>query len=184
MTMYILYSLLYIRYKIGAFSSFCSFSRLLHFVFFFCVTIMLCIFAAVWFEQHVKPSGVLICIYEVEEVCLNKGCHPTSSPLWAGAIQKKRSKVGVKASSSHPASAAVWHLCSLCVSDNLPLAYPFLCPHYPAQRFHGISPKLWPGKQGRELSWDLRCPRLLCGYFRLRHPLRPLEKLGRLAPKP
>lgn len=56
---------------------------------------MLCIFAAVWFEQHVKPSGVLICIYEVEGVCSNKGCHPHSSPLWAGAIQKKRSEVGV-----------------------------------------------------------------------------------------
>lgn len=167
MTMYILYSLLYIRYKIGAFSSFCSFSRLLHFVFFFCVTIMLCIFAAVWFEQHVKPSGVLICIYEVEGVCLNKGCHPTSSPLWAGAIQKKRSKVGVKASSSHPASAAVWHLCSLCVSDNLPLAYPFCVPIIQHRDFTAFHQNCGQASRGGNYLGICAVPGCFVGIFGL-----------------
>lgn len=58
---YILYSLLCIRYKIGALSLVCSLFPLFRFVLSpFCVTTMLCIFAAVWFEQHIKPSGVLI----------------------------------------------------------------------------------------------------------------------------
>lgn len=58
--MYILYSLLLIRYKIGALSLVCSFVPLSFTQSPFCVTPVLCIFAAVWFDQHIKPSGVFI----------------------------------------------------------------------------------------------------------------------------
>lgn len=60
MKMYILYSLLCIRYKIGVLSLVCSFfpPSFTHSP--FCVTPPLCIFAAVWFDQHIEPSGVLI----------------------------------------------------------------------------------------------------------------------------
>lgn len=60
MKMYILYSLLCIRYKIGALSLVCSFFSPSFTQSPFCVTLMLYIFAAVWFDQHMKPSGVLI----------------------------------------------------------------------------------------------------------------------------
>lgn len=59
MKMYILYSLLRIRYKIWALSLACAFLSSRFALALFCVTTMLCIFAAVWLEQHVKPSGVL-----------------------------------------------------------------------------------------------------------------------------
>lgn len=60
MKMYILYSLLHIRYKIEALSLFGSFFPPSFTQPPFCVTPMLCIFAAVWFKQYIKPSGVLI----------------------------------------------------------------------------------------------------------------------------
>lgn len=44
----------------GSFFVFCSFFPPSFTQSPFCVTPMLCIFAAVWFEQHIKPSGVLI----------------------------------------------------------------------------------------------------------------------------
>lgn len=58
--MYILYSLLHIRYEVGVLSLVCSFFPPSFTQSPFCFTPMLCIFAAVWFDQHMKPSGVLI----------------------------------------------------------------------------------------------------------------------------
>lgn len=61
MKMYILYSLLFNRYKTGALSLFFSFFSLSFTQSHFHVTpVLLCIFAAVWFDQPMKPSGVLI----------------------------------------------------------------------------------------------------------------------------
>lgn len=44
-------------------------------------------------------------------------------------------------------------------------------------------PKLWPGKWGRKLFWELHHSILFCGYFQLRHPPHPLGKLDRSAAK-
>lgn len=61
MKMYILYSLLRIRYKIGALSLVCSIFPPSFIQSPFHVTpVLLCIFAAVWFDQHIEASGVLI----------------------------------------------------------------------------------------------------------------------------
>lgn len=39
-------------------------------------------------------------------------------------------------------------------------------------------PKLWPGKWGRKLFWELHRSILFCGYFQLRHPSTSLGKVG------
>lgn len=44
-------------------------------------------------------------------------------------------------------------------------------------------PKLWPGKWGMKLFWELHRSILFCGYFQLRQLPHPLGKLGRSAAK-